>query len=415
MRVYQPGFGARRHCLLAWFCGVSIKKIAALVPAAMVIEMAGSKEPVTRAQLGAYLRLADPTARFGELASLGFSAGCHGVRNALGLFPDVVIPVDGTHGSIPQPGGMPIAPWQDVVNRARMGEAELASSHCYNVYTERLRPPEGPYLSTVSVLRQITGWELPEPANDAPAVRREGNVAVYSYRSSDADAAAHRYQIQTVAPELVRLHLAKRWAADVAPPVDVLPITRPIHRLAHGWRCAVWELVADARATGSWHPKGDGYEPQPGDLLVSGRSGGDPTKKGQAGHVEVVKHARRTAFLQMAAVTIGGNESNTWVEDAFDLGAADYKGCIARGELGRMALEYAKVELHMKIAEIPGSRHNPRIQEYHAGSRRDGSELAGMPGHTTEGIMILGKKAADEVSWCASSASWCYAQAALAA
>lgn len=406
MRVLQHGSGARRHALAAWFCGVSISKFAKLLPSAMIVEMSGSKEPVTRTQIEALVRADGAT--LGELGSIGFSAGCHGVRNALEMRPDFIIPVDGTHGSIPQPGGMPIAPWQAAVDRARRGECSFVSSCSNNTYVEKLRPPNGPYYATVSVLRKITGWDLPEPTDDRPHIRIEDRLAVYSYRSADADAAAHRFQIQVVAPELVRQWLSLRWASSAPAVVTPKPLGPLL--LAHGYRCAVSELVDDARATGTWHPAGDGYEPQSGDLLVSGRSGGDPTKGGQ-GHVEIVKHARRTSFVHMPAVTIGGNESNTWVQDAFDLGSRDYKGCIERGALGRLALELARVELDMKIAEISGSRHNPRIQEYHAGARRKGSALAGMPGHLSEGGIVLGENAPDEIAWCASSASWCYAQA----
>ena len=110
MRVLQSGSGPVRHVLVAWFCGVSIAKFAMLLPSAMVIEMSGSKEPVTRTQLEALVR--SRGAELGELATIGYSAGCHGVRNALGIRPDIILAIDGTHGSIPQPGGMPIAPWQ---------------------------------------------------------------------------------------------------------------------------------------------------------------------------------------------------------------------------------------------------------------------------------------------------------------
>lgn len=408
MNVLQPGFGLVRNVLVAWFCGVSIQKFAKLLPSAMVVEMSGSKEPVTRAQIDALLRTRGAT--MGELALIGFSAGCHGVRNALDTQPNLVLAIDGTHGSIPQPGGMPIQPWQDVVDRARRGACTFVASCSNNTYVEKLRPPHGPYLATVTVLRQITGWDIPEPADDRPYIRHEWNVAVYSYRSSDADAAAHRFQIQVVAPELVRQWLSLRWASSAAP-VPVPGTKAPKSVPVHGWRCSVAELVADARATGAWHPKGDEYEPQQGDLLVSARSGGDPTKGG-TGHVEIVSSGSRDALGTIWPRTIGGNENNTWVEAPYDLDSMAYCGCIARGALGLLALEFARVELAMRVAEVPGASHNPRIQEYHAGARRGGTATAGMPGRESEGVAVLGAHAADEVAWCASAASWCLAQAA---
>ena len=152
-----------------------------------------------------------------------------------------------------------------------------------------------------------------------------------------------------------------------------------------------------------------------GELDALWRAGGDPTKGG-TGHVEVVSvESRGSAFARLYPRTIGGNESNTWTEAPFDLDGADYRGCIARGELGKRALEFARVELAMKVAEIPGSKHNPRIQEYHAGARRGGTATAGMPGREGEGGAVLGENAPDEVAWCASGQSWCLAQAARAA
>jgi hypothetical protein len=173
----------------------------------------------------------------------------------------------------------------------------------------------------------------------------------------------------------------------------------PERYLSHGWRCSVAEFVADARKCGRWHEKDvDNYDPKPGDLIISKRSGQDP-RVGGSGHVE-----RLTQFSD-PSWTLGGNESNTWIEAPLDwtnvVGIIDVDPVV-----GRRAVELSRAELAAGVAEVPGPAAHPRIQAYHAGARRGGSELAGMPGHETEGIAVLGSKASDEIHWCASSASW---------
>ena len=81
--------------------------------------------------------------------------------------------------------------------------------------------------------------------------------------------------------------------------------------MPHGWRIAVWELVRDAKALGTWRewtptmPNG----PRPGDLVVYRRTGGDPRQPGQQGHV-----SRCVDWNGSTLRTIGGNENNSVVE-----------------------------------------------------------------------------------------------------
>lgn len=193
---------------------------------------------------------------------------------------------------------------------------------------------------------------------------------------------------------------------DTLPGVDMS--AKATVALPHGYRCSVAELVADAKALGTWRPADAGIHLHVGDLIVSARSGGDPTKGGP-GHVE------RFANIDERGViwTIGGNEQNRWVEAPYDLMSPDARGVIVvPAEIGARAVEIARAELKAGVKETPGPKATLRISEYHAGARRGGSPVAGMPGHEKEGAQVLGEHASDEIPWCASSASWCCFQAA---
>lgn len=192
------------------------------------------------------------------------------------------------------------------------------------------------------------------------------------------------------------------WLAE-AVATDGAGVAAPVELPPHGWRCSVAELYRDALALGTWRPAGSGYVPRVGDLLISARGGGDPTKGG-TGHVErvVVAHPR---FPE----TCGGNEGDTWRRAAdVDLQGPAYRGAIEYPPgLGARAVEVTLAEAAAGIRERPGPLAHPRIQAYHAGARRGGSPRAGMPGHEGEGVAVLGAAASDEVAWCASGASSC--------
>lgn len=431
MRVIQQGSGATRNVLVGFYCQASIHEMAVAVPDALVLSVDTTRATLDRRMLLEQVEKLGGSA-IGEVALIGWSAGCHGVRDVLDeLYPDVVIALDGTHGSIPQPGGMPLEPWRKLVGLARSGQTLFVASHIYNTYVELLRPPDGPYLSTVTALRQLTGWELPEPDSDAPRVRRDEGLVVYSWRSSSCDAPAHARQIQHAGPLIVRDWLAPRWLGDDAPAVspetlaallasaqdappdtDRTPVTRrevsapppPPPGPSHGWRCGVAELVADSAKLGRWRPAAEvragRYTIKAGDLIVSTRPGG--------------KHVERVVGVGPGKpTTLGGNESNTWICDSYDLGALAFEGAIeVDAEHGRLAVEVALEEFHAGVKETAGPKATARISEYHAGARRGGSPLAGMPGHEAEGVSTLGPAASDEIAWCASSASWCAYQAA---
>lgn len=86
------------------------------------------------------------------------------------------------------------------------------------------------------------------------------------------------------------------WCVHVAlalPVGAVVPVGR---------RIAVRELVEDARACGRL--RGRDYRPQPGDLYIGARGGGDPLRGG-TGHVRIVVEPGATGY-----VGVGGNEHN---------------------------------------------------------------------------------------------------------
>lgn len=74
-----------------------------------------------------------------------------------------------------------------------------------------------------------------------------------------------------------------------------------------GWRASVFELVEDARGTDTFVDVSDLQERRagPGDLLVMGRGGQDPRRRGNTGHVAVIENQLTDGFT-----TIGGNEAD---------------------------------------------------------------------------------------------------------
>jgi hypothetical protein len=205
--------------LLAIFCGDAFLAqrsaiLGALGPDVHVIATDSTHPDCSRDDL-----MSVAGAPFGELGVAGFSAGCHGVRNLLpSLDPAVVVTADGTHASMPgRPQTMPLEPWRRLAERAKRGEVLWVSSHTWITYVEQLKPPNGPYYSTVSTMRQATGWELPEPDGREPAVHEENDLVVESYRSGVADPADHARQEREVLPHLLRAYVRPRWAPAYVP------------------------------------------------------------------------------------------------------------------------------------------------------------------------------------------------------
>ena len=381
---------------------------------------------VTRAELDRARALVGTVGA--ELALVGFSAGCQGVRALLeaGVRPSHVATFDGTHDSIPPSH---LGTWRELAAEARAGQAVWVGTCTQMTYVERIPVGQpGRATSTRHVLEQACGVSLP-PGTEV----HEGGLHLVSYPSADVDKAAHIAQQRDVMPAL----LTRYFALEAIPDTDPAPrpgaswadaILGPLRTVGgwltqaiatdgaqvvelppHGWRCSVAELVADARALGTWHSAEDvragRYQIKPGDLLISARGGGDPLHGG-TGHVE-------RAETVSPLVTIGGNEGDTWTRAPFDVNAASFRGVIEYPPgLARRALAVTQAEAAAGIRERPGPLAHPRIQAYHAGARRGGGPRAGMPGHELFGSAVLGATASDEIAWCASGASSCCYEAA---
>lgn len=260
-------------------------------------------------------------------------------------------------------------------------------------------------------LKSLRYYTAPEQAYTAAVVARFRQFEAQTRANAGRDAVA---AIAAVAGSIKAAVVSA--AGQVADALDGMGADRDVKPvnvyLSHGYRCAVAELVADARKTKRWHDvsevRAKSASPKVGDLVISRRSGEDP-RNGGKGHVE-----RVTGFYPDHWMTIGGNESNTWIEAPFNPQDAALVGFIdVCGEIGTRAIDLSRGELEDGVAEKAGPSAHPRIQAYHAGARRGGTALAGMPGRESDGASTLGSKASDEVAWCASAASWAAHAAAL--
>jgi len=139
----------------------------------------------------------------------GWSAGCQSVRSLLlaGMRPFAVLAIDGTSGPWPLPAeAVEVRVWRDLAARARAGECRAVLTCTQQTYTEGLQRAtkagqQGPYASTLTVLRRATGLELP-PGADVT----EGGLRVVSSPSARMDAAAH------IAEQTETLPMALAWA-----------------------------------------------------------------------------------------------------------------------------------------------------------------------------------------------------------
>lgn len=248
LRIIAKGRGETRPLVvLFFFVEASARLVAAMMPNAIVLLETASVGAETWAAIEAK---AAQVAPLGPRIVCGYSAGCIHVRNlwTAGMRPDALVLVDGTHTDKP-PRGQQLSGWQEIVEAGRAGERLVVASHIYNLYSDSLADP---FLSTVTVLRQVTGLELPEPEDEHPRCVTEGRLSVVSCRSTDCDAQAHRDQQNVLFPRLVKEWLVPLYGPnqDEAP---TLPPERPAWlnpELTLGQRCVLWsqaEMAANVR------------------------------------------------------------------------------------------------------------------------------------------------------------------------
>lgn len=212
LRLVQLGIGATRPLVAMFLASGDLdRKIrAAFGPAPCIIADHTRDGTDTLPELVEFAHKNAGVSHVSKLALIGYSAGCQRVRKLRidGAIAAAYLFSDGTHASWP-PQEWQIAWLRDLATEARKGKVLVVASHTWNTYTEKLTPPQTPYASTVTVLRQATGFPLEHGGPpDAPVVSHDGQLWVYSYASKDADKVAHSYQAMVVQPKLVAHHVA---------------------------------------------------------------------------------------------------------------------------------------------------------------------------------------------------------------
>jgi hypothetical protein len=214
LRIVQRGTGGTRPLVLAFlvwpFMDEALRKAFGPGPCIVADSSAHGKE--TLADLMEYAHDGTELTSSSGVALVGYSMGCQRVRalRIAGADAAAYLLVDGTHASWP-PQEWQIAWLRDLADQARRGRVVLVASHTQQVYTEELTPPETPFASTLTVLRLATGFPLDQAGPvDAPAISRDGDLWVYSYRSGRIDANAHAQQLSTILPRLAAERVTPR-------------------------------------------------------------------------------------------------------------------------------------------------------------------------------------------------------------
>mgnify|MGYP003497854271 FL=1 len=245
IRTIQIGQGEQRILVLLFLVGESLDTRLREVLGSNVCIMADVKANDPQS-LADYLAEAERVCgcRITGYVLGGWSAGVGKVRSLLGdgCNPLALVLADGTHASKP-PEKWQLDVWTPYVERGRKGEMVFAASHIFNTYVESLPRP---YLSTVSVLRLLTGLalEIGGPLG-APVEHHDGELHVYSYSSSSCDAVAHGKQVMDVLPMMLEKH--------VRPIIDAKTNGRPRQPEPFGTRTLRVGMVGDdVRAWQTW-------------------------------------------------------------------------------------------------------------------------------------------------------------------
>lgn len=157
----------------------------------------------------------------GRVTLAGWSRGCARVRAlwAAGARPDMTLLLDGTHAAHP-PRPEQLAAWRLITDAGRSGACRVVATCTSMTYTERLPASEGgPFASTLTVLRALTGWRLDAPLDG----NMEGGLVVLKFPSGDIDAAAHVRQQRVVLPQLLAYYAARGGEGAELPDLEDRP------------------------------------------------------------------------------------------------------------------------------------------------------------------------------------------------
>lgn len=247
LRLVQAGAGSRRSLVLLFLVDADLDEalIEALGPGPCIVadKIADGTEPYA-ALLARAASMANVSG-FEAVVLGGYSAGVGRVRRLLrdGAVPLGVVAIDGTHASKP-PAPWQIDLWKNFARRAETGAALFVATHTQNTYVEQLRPPAQPYLSTLSVLRLVTGLPLEDAGTvEAPVVTVHPGTPpahgfwVYSYASKACDGEAHGAQLIQVLPKMLEQHVRVLLDGLATETDDIDPPTVPV---SLGARAVAW-------------------------------------------------------------------------------------------------------------------------------------------------------------------------------
>lgn len=250
VRVVQPGLGQTRHLLVVYHLSSSLDTAIMQAVGGDVLVLNITHPPMVGAYktvqmheaLVAQVAAQVGDCRIGRVVLAGFSEGCQGVRAHLraGEVPYAVVACDGTHAGWPIDEAS-VAPWRAAFERAaeNPGRYAFAASHSGLTYVEKLKPPQGPYASTHSVLKRVTGMDLPLPSRVLEPVRQErGGACVWSCGGNDKD--AHVRQARDILPAMLRWVWTEIGPAVAHADDDGAVMVLDGERQSLGQRCVNW-------------------------------------------------------------------------------------------------------------------------------------------------------------------------------
>lgn len=284
-RIIQAGTGQRPDLVICYLVGPHLDADLreALGPAPCVVAYGVGKPTESLDEVVADVRDRLRLEGFHRIVLAGYSLGCSGVRAHLldsskaGSAIKALVLIDGTHASKPA-AAWQIDVWRKAFERARRGEILAVATHTQQTYVEDLRPPQSPFLATVTVLRQACDWPLDQAGPvDAPVSRHEGQLWVYSYASRSIDAKAHILQQRRALPMALRVHV-RPWLEDgkeiqrgqqaEEPPLGAdgmeqaastpegprpgppMPVHQLLRRGSRGPEVAIWQRIIGVEADG---------------------------------------------------------------------------------------------------------------------------------------------------------------------